>query len=165
MKNIIRVVSMVLPICFIAFVAPVVAHDCPMHDAHMKQMLEKGDLEMGFDHTKTTHHFLLTSKGGSIQVEANDPKDTTSPSLIRAHLNMIAEAFQKGDFAKPEAIHDQIPPGVSVMTRLKDSIHYRIEEKERGAAVSISSDNPEAVEAIHDFLRFQIKEHHTGDPM
>ena len=57
MKNIVRVVPMVLGICFIAFVAPLVAHDCPMHDAHMKQLLEKGDLEMGFDHTKTTHHF------------------------------------------------------------------------------------------------------------
>jgi hypothetical protein len=165
MKNIIRFVLMLLGICFIPLVTPVAAHDCPMHDAHMKQMQEKGDLEMGFDHTKTTHHFLLSAKGGSIQVEANDPKDNASLSLIRAHLSKIAEAFQKGDFAKPEAIHAQVPPGVPIMIRLKDAIHYEFLENELGAEVKISTENAEAINAIHEFLHFQIKEHQTGDPM
>jgi hypothetical protein len=31
--------------------------------------------------------------------------------------------------------------------------------------VSIESDDRVAVAAIHDFLRFQISEHQTGDPL
>jgi hypothetical protein len=32
-----------------------------------------------------------------------------------------------------------------------------------GARVKVSSQNPKAVAAIHDFLRFQIQDHRTGD--
>ena len=31
--------------------------------------------------------------------------------------------------------------------------------------VLISSRNPEAVAAVHEFLKFQITEHQTGDPL
>jgi len=31
--------------------------------------------------------------------------------------------------------------------------------------VRISTKNPTALKAIHDFLRFQIKEHKTGDSL
>ena len=42
----------------------------------MDEMNKRGDKHMGFDHLKTTHHFLLSKDGGAIQVAANDPKDT-----------------------------------------------------------------------------------------
>ena len=60
-------------------------------------------------------------------------------------------------------IHDQVPPGVPVMQRLRNEIQYKFEEIEAGAQVRISTRNPEALQAIHEFLRFQIKEHKTGD--
>lgn len=34
-----------------------------------------------------------------------------------------------------------------------------------GAQVTIRTTNPKAIEAIHKFLRFQIKEHRTGDKL
>jgi hypothetical protein len=37
----------------------------------MDEMNRGGDKHMGFDHLKTTHHFLLANDGGSIQFEAN----------------------------------------------------------------------------------------------
>ena len=37
----------------------------------MEEMNKRGDKVMGFDHLKTTHHFILASDGGVIQVEAN----------------------------------------------------------------------------------------------
>jgi hypothetical protein len=49
------------------------------------------------------------------------------------------------------------------MQELKGEIEYNYEEIDRGAAVRISTKNPAALKAIHDFLRFQIKEHKTGD--
>ena len=34
---------------------------------------------MGFDQARTTHHFLLFTDGGAIDVSVNDPVDTKEP--------------------------------------------------------------------------------------
>jgi hypothetical protein len=47
------------------------------------------------------------------------------------------------------------------MKRLQSEIKYEAENTERGARVSIRTQNPEALAAVQDFLRFQIKEHGT----
>jgi hypothetical protein len=60
-------------------------------------------------------------------------------------------------------IHDKEPPGVSAMKKLKDGIEYRYEEIENGARVVISSGDSKAVASIHEFLKFQISDHRTGD--
>jgi len=130
-----------------------------------EQMNQRGDHVMGFDHTKTTHHFLLQESGGSIEVTANSADDGESSKQIRMHLKHIAMMFAQGNFNAPMLIHDQTPPGVPVMQELKDEIKYDFEETDRGAAVRISTKNPKALSAIHDFLRFQIKEHKTGDSL
>src|SRR5262249_29742528 len=108
--------------------------------------------------------FLLKEDGGIIQVTANSAEDKTAVDQIRKHLQHIAQAFQSGDFNIPMFVHDQTPPGVPVMERMKDQIHYRYEEIGDGGRVVISSQQPEAVTAVRDFLRFQITEHRTGDP-
>jgi hypothetical protein len=74
------------------------------HEQHMAQMKkdaemkQHGNVAMGFDQDKTTHHFTLTADGGSIAVDANDPADGASRDQIRTHLKEIAAAFGKGDF-------------------------------------------------------------------
>jgi len=130
-----------------------------------EEMNKRGDHVMGFDHTKTTHHFSLQETGGSIEVTANSSDDVESSEQIRMHLKHIAMMFAEGNFNAPILIHDQTPPGVPVMQKLKHEIKYDYEEIDRGAAVRISTNNPTALKAIHDFLRFQIKEHKTGDSL
>src|SRR5258707_11597369 len=146
--------------------------DCPMHEKHSAkhqdanhEMNMRGDQGMGFAQDKTTHHFLLRKDGGAIQVLANSADDKISIAQIQQHFQHINHAFQSGDFNIPMFVHDQTPPGVPVMIKLKDQIHYRYEQTETGARVIISSENAEAVEALHQFLRFQIKEHKTGDAL
>jgi hypothetical protein len=51
------------------------------------------------------------------------------------------------------------------MTKQKDRIKYRYEPEENGGRVVIFSGNSEAVKAIHEFLKFQITEHKTGDAL
>jgi len=133
------------------------------HDQHNADVNRRGDQGMGFDHEKTTHHFQLMPDGGAIQVEANHPKDTASIDQIREHLNHIAQMFAAGDFTAPMMIHAQTPPGVAVMERLKAEIGYRFEETEAGGRIRITTANGEALAAIHEFLRFQIKDHGTSD--
>ena len=136
-----------------------------MSDMAHEQINKRGDHVMGFDHTKTTHHFLLHESGGSIEVTANSSGDVESREQIRMHLKHIAQMFAEGNFNAPMLIHDQTPSGVPVMQQLKGEIKYNYEEIDRGAAVRISTKNPIALKAIHEFLRFQIKEHKTGDSL
>jgi hypothetical protein len=133
--------------------------------SHHDEVNRRGDHEMGFSHEKTTHHFRLSTDGGAIEVTANDPNDTESRGQIRQHLGHIAMMFSAGNFNAPMLIHDQTPPGVPVMKRLKSQIKYEFESIESGGRVKITTSSREAIDAVHEFLRFQITDHQTGDPL
>jgi hypothetical protein len=120
---------------------------------------------MGFSQTDTTHHFILTADGGYIQVTANDPKDTASIEQIQAHFQHIAMMFAQGDFDIPHFVHAQNPPGVKTMQKLKSQITYTNQKLENGAKLVIGTKSPQAIGAVHDFLKFQITDHRTGDPL
>jgi hypothetical protein len=120
---------------------------------------------MGFSQTTTTHHFYLTRTGGIIQVTAKDPKNTEQIAMVQMHLKHIVGMFSEGDFSIPHFVHDTNPPGADTMRRLRSSIRYMSEALENGGSIKIETDSPEALAAIHDFLRFQIKDHKTGDPL
>jgi len=128
-------------------------------------MNTRGAHVMGFDQNKTTHHFTLTKTGGIIQVQANDPSDTTSCDHIRMHLEHISKAFAQGDFTDPHEVHAETPPGVPTMKARKAKITYQFESIAKGAKVIITTEDPKALEAVHDYLRYQIREHKTGDPL
>ena len=132
---------------------------------HDEMVMKNGEKAMGFSQMATTHHFLLMKDGGAIQVTANDANDIDNRDKIREHLKMIAGQFKNGIFTTPFAVHGQVPPGVSEMDKLKDKIDYRYEEVENGARVRIVTSDAKALAAIYDFLRFQITEHKTGDPL
>jgi hypothetical protein len=125
----------------------------------------RGDQAMGFRHGVTSHHFHLLKDGGAIEVEAADPTDTASKAAIRGHLERVAGMFAQGNFSLPMFIHDTVPPGVEVMQRLKGQITYTAENTAQGAQVRIATSNPAALTAVHEFLRFQIQDHRTGDPL
>jgi hypothetical protein len=135
------------------------------HTAHLDEVNARGAKAMGFSQTATTHHFLVSHDGGIIQVETNEPNDTASREQIRQHLKHIAGSFSTGDFNIPMLVHNQMPPGVTTMERLKGKIAFVYEETERGGRVRISTTDKDALTAAHDFLRFQIKDHQTGDPL
>jgi len=145
--------------------------NCPMHaqketqSPHHADVNKHGDQAMGFPQDKTTHHFRLRSDGGAIEIMANDCNDRTNTAAIRAHLSHVARLFGQGEFSIPMFIHDTIPPGLETMRLLKAEIRYRFEELPTGARLSIESSDPVAVAALHDFLRFQIWDHQTGEPI
>ena len=126
-------------------------------------MNARGAHVMGFDQTKTTHHFTLTKTGGIIQVDANDPSDTASRDHIRIHLEHISKAFAQGDFTDPHEVHAETPPGVPEMKARKAKITYQYESTPTGAKVTITTEDPKALKAVRDYLRYQIREHKTGD--
>ena len=143
---------------------------CPMHkeqlkaaSQHQADVEKHGDEAMGFSHDKTTHHFRLYSDGGAIEVTVNDTNDSQNMQAIRSHLAHIATMFSNGEFSIPMFVHGQVPPGVPVMKEKHAEISYTFEELPAGGSVRIKTTNPEALKGVHDFLRFQIEDHHTGD--
>jgi len=138
-------------------------HDPSAHDQHMADVKQHGAEAMGFDQDKTTHHFRLYKDGGAVEVRANDPADTASIRQIRDHLKEQGKKFATGDFGAPQHTHGQVPPGVETMTRLRSKIQYDFQSTERGGRLRITTADTQALAAVHDFLRFQIRDHETGD--
>jgi len=141
---------------------------CPMHkeptngSQHQADVEKHGDAAMGFPHDKTTHHFRLLPDGGAI-VTVNDSKDAVDVRAIRSHLTHIVGMFSNGDFSIPMFVHSQVPPGVTEMKDKWAEIAYTFEELPTGGRVRIVTKNRDALNAVHDFLNFQIEDHHTGD--
>jgi len=141
---------------------------CPMHTEHMKAQQradvgKNGDEAMGFPHDKTTHHFRLYADGGAIEVAVNDRRDTQDVKAIRSHLAHIVTMFSNGDFSLPMFVHNQVLPGVPVMKEKRSAISCSFEESPDGGRVRIKTEDRDALKAVHDFLRFQIEDHHSED--
>jgi hypothetical protein len=141
------------------------------HEEHRAQMQKdealkkRGAAAMGFDQDRTTHHFVLTADGGAIEVTVNDASDTSNRDAIRSHLKEIAVEFAHGDFAKPFATHGETPPGVKAMQQRLPAIAFRYEDVAAGGRVLIVTADRKAKTAVQEFLRYQIREHATGDPL
>jgi hypothetical protein len=164
MKMLVLAASLALPV--LAFGQTPTA--CPMHkqvtsDDHAAGVDARGDHAMGFSHEKSVHHFRLFSDGGAIEVVTNDPDDISTRDEIRGHLSHIARMFTEGDFQLPMVIHDKVPPGVPVMKSKRTAISYTFEPTPTGGRVRIATPDKDALEAIHQFLAFQIDDHRTGD--
>jgi hypothetical protein len=128
-------------------------------------MADRGAMVMGFDQSKTTHHFHLYKDGGSIEVTVNDPKDDANRDAIRSHLPHIAQMFSGGNFDAPMEVHAQHVPGTSELAALKSRLSYKYVETPKGGRVDIVTTDEAAIKAVHDFLKFQIADHKTGDSM
>lgn len=136
----------------------------PAHVHHADEVKRRGALAMGFDQETTAHHFRITDDGGVIEVEVKNATDATGRSQVRAHLKQIAQEFARGDFDKPHATHGEMPPGVRTMERRKRAINYEYEDTDKGGRIIITTSDSKARHAVHEFLRYQIREHKTGDP-
>lgn len=124
---------------------------------------ERGAHVMGFDQDKTVHHFRLHADGGSIDIAVKDANDTANRDAIRSHLPHIAQMFGDGNFEAPMLIHDTDVPGTKQMAALKNRLRFVYVETAGGGRVDIYTTDAQAVAAVHEFMRFQIRDHDTGD--
>jgi hypothetical protein len=149
-------------VTILAFIAIAIVSGAA-HQSHPSDVDRRGAHVMGFDQTKTVHHFLLYEDGGSIDVSVKDSSDKANLDAIRTHLSHIASMFAAGNFDAPMLVHDATVPGTSEMAKLKNRLNYRFVPTAKGGRVDITTMDLDALAAVHRFLRFQISEHHTGD--
>ena len=146
------------------------SHDhqgCPMakkEGRHQAEVEERHQHTTGVPTDGTRHRFTLTKDGGSIRLSVEAPDQTASRDRIREHLQEISRSFSAGDFSMPTRIHDRLPPGAAAMKAHGGAIHYVYSERPDGGDVTIRTQDAAALAAVHEFLRFQILDHGTGDP-
>lgn len=156
----------VLPVLCITFFLVSMSSSLVARQEHHAPGDRRASSVMGFDQAGTTHHFLLFKDGGAIDVAANESTDTKNREAIRSHLPHITAMFGSGNLDAPMLVHDSADvPGTKIMTAKRDAIQYRYVEIPNGGRVNIFTADPEALEAVHAFLKYQIREHETGDAM
>jgi hypothetical protein len=143
------------------------AQECDMHRAHDSSaahdsayhaMQSRGAQAMGVDQYSSTHHFTDLPDGGRIELERN-AHDSAGVAMIRHHLRMIAQAFGSGDFSTPMFVHMRTVPGTATMAAKRNAITYTVRDLPRGGAVRITTRDPDALAAVHQFLAFQRRDH------
>lgn len=132
----------------------------PTADTGFAAMQQRGKQAMGVDQYTSTHHFDPLPDGGVIQL-VRDVDDTAGVATIRKHIRDIARSFAAGDFSTPEFVHMQNVPGTKAMAEKKSAITYTPRDIARGAELRITTKDPEALKAVHEFLAFQRHEHHA----
>lgn len=130
-------------------------------DTAFAAMQARGEQAMGVDQYTSTHVFDALPDGGRIELQ-RDVDDSAGVARIRRHLQAIARAFDSGEFSTPAFVHMQRVPGTSVMAAKRDAITYTYRELPRGGELRIVTQDPEAVQAIHEFMSFQRQEHRGG---
>jgi hypothetical protein len=130
-------------------------------DSAFAELQKRGAVHMGVDQYTSTHRFESLADGGRIELQ-RDTADPGDIATIRAHLRAIADAFARGDFSTPLAVHDREVPGTRVMAARRALITYTVRELPRGGEVRITTRDPEALRAVHEFLAFQRSDHRAG---
>lgn len=131
----------------------------PLNAHNITQMMQRGNIAMGFDQNKISHEFTSTKEGGQIKITALDEKDNQTISQIKTHVKDIQNDFAEGNFTKPFYIHAQSVPGTDAMTQNKDQIQYQIQDLKNGSILFLISNNSSLINSINQFMTFQSTEH------
>ncbi|HEX5971973.1 MAG TPA: hypothetical protein VFY85_08615 [Gemmatimonadaceae bacterium] len=140
-----------------------------MHAAHgaasdsaFAGVQSRGEGVMGVNQYTSQHVFETLPDGGRIILERPSEGDTAAIRTIRAHMHEIAGAFARGDFSAPGLVHAQQVPGTTVMAARAATLHYEAADRPRGAEVRITTHDPAALAAVHEFLAFQRADHRAA---
>jgi hypothetical protein len=131
-------------------------------DSAFAQVQARGRTAMGVDQYTSKHHFESLPDGGRITL-TRDSTDTAGGAQIRAHMSEIAASFRRGNFDLPGFVHDREVPGTAVMRARRAHISYLPDSVPGGGQLRISSRDPVAVAAVHEFLAFQRSDHRADD--
>jgi hypothetical protein len=130
-------------------------------DSAFARVQSRGYVAMGVDQYTSSHRFEPLPDGGRITLERNG-NDSSGAAQIRSHMRTIAVAFQRGNFTLPGFVHDREVPGTTVMAARRSHISYTTDSLPHGAQLRIHSDDTAAVNAIHQFLAFQRRDHRAA---
>lgn len=103
--------------------------------------------------------FSKTVHGGVMHVitKSDNPEQV---KLIQDYLRQISLEFSKGDFSSTMRIHGPDMPGLQQLKTAKtDDIRYEYKALSNGAQIHFSTEYPQFVQALHEWLDGQAKDH------
>lgn len=100
--------------------------------------------------------YAQIAKDYELAAAARSPDQFSGASTIMATPMTTSTAI-------PMFVHSEIPPGTTEMKDRRADIAFTFEELPTGGRVRITTTNHDALNAVHDFLNFQIADHRTGD--
>jgi hypothetical protein len=123
------------------------------------EVAERGAEVMPFDLDATTHRFEPTGTGLVQTVVADDPADGEQVALVREHLAAEADAFRRGDFGDPAAIHGEDMPGLAALEGAAGEVDVALDDLPDGARLTFTAGTPELVDALHLWAEAQVMDH------
>ncbi|MGR8952537.1 MAG: aspartate carbamoyltransferase, partial [Gammaproteobacteria bacterium] len=80
--------------------------------------------------------------------------------MIQDYLSNMASNFRKGDFSETERMHGADMPGLlQLKTAKTDDIRYEYKSLPNGAQIHFTTEYPQFVQALHEWLDAQAKDH------
>jgi hypothetical protein len=130
------------------------------------EALSRNSQLLGFDLTKTNQHFYLYKNGGAIDLSAKNIEDVGSIAAVRRYLEKQEKAFAAGDIELQKQVYaTELPPSLLLIRKLRDEISFSYTSTDEGGALRMFTINNKAREAIHDYLKHEIKANQTDDPL
>ena len=127
--------------------------------ARQAMIHQKGATVMPFNLNQTTHIFKKTNDGGIQQVVVKDANNTSQISLIRMHLQMEAQSFQKGDFQDPAKLHGGNMPGLQDLSSGAAQMKITYSDLPNGGQITYTTSNTNLVTSIHTWFDAQLSDH------
>lgn len=131
-------------------------------DSAFAAVQRNGAQVMGVNQDASEHIFEDLADGGRILYRMRDTTDAAGVATIREHLRHIEHAFAQGDFSNPAQVHSMAVPGTAVMAERRARIRYRMLPRPGGGELRITTADPEALAAVHEFLAFQRSDHRAA---
>lgn len=101
-----------------------------------------------------------TVHGGVMHVISKTPDDAEQIKKIQDYLSNMASNFGKGDFSETERMHGADMPGLRQLKTAKtDDIRYEYKSLPNGAQIHFTTEYPQFVQALHEWLDAQAKDH------
>jgi hypothetical protein len=164
------IVLIVAALCVAQPPAAAQAHDHGGHrqgtgsrpDTGFAALQKRGARVMGVDQYTSSHKFEALGDGGRIEF-VRDVDDPAGVETIREHLRTITRQFAAGDFSASAAVHGRPVPGTAVMRARRRAIRYEFRPLPGVGEVRITTQDADALRAVHEFLAFQRAEHRTDE--
>jgi hypothetical protein len=121
-----------------------------------------------YDRHRVVHHFYLYPDGGMVTLTVTDPSDAETRKAVRAYVQRVSQLMVVGNLTR---LREQFGDGVPGLTRIaeargrKATITVHSSTPDEGSQIIFSTADAAALEGLHDFLRFQITDLKTGDPL
>ena len=156
-----RMISLVL-LLLILGTASLSQHPQPYVDP---ALLQRASRVTGIDSDRVQRHFYVLKNGGAIEITAKDANDEATIKAIRTWLKKESDFFTKGNYESAAAIYGKAPESTIQLKKLRDEVNFAMVQEDNGAVLRMLTVNPQAKAAIHEYLKFQIDQLGTGDPI